>query len=142
MFITSPESEYFVPESLKTLPGERSWRFLEFGLYLPIFLVAVRMTEDDLEIGRHFLFGQVNDVLDLAAQQSDKYSIVYIQLLSPGYMNSGNGYEMKQIKEIWRDKKISRNLTFVMADGSRVEHVFNGHEDDEGTCDLELVLAA
>jgi len=141
MFSTPPEAEYFVPESLKTVPGERSWRFLEFGLYLPIFLVAVRMTEGDLEIGRHFLFGQISDVLDLAAQQCDNYSIAYIQLLSPGYMNTSNGYEMKHIKEIWRDKKLDQNLTFVMADGRRVEHVFNEHEDEERTRDMELVLA-
>lgn len=137
MFHTSREAEVFVPRELAS-EGERIWRFVEMGLQTPYFLVALRHSLNGDELDRHILFSQWSDVMALAKQQSESFSILSLQLLSPGYMNSSDGYELGRVKEVWVDKTTPLYQLYVMADGSKLVNELA--EVDEGNQDMELVL--
>lgn len=138
MFITSPDAEQYTPRGL-VKNGERVWRYFEFQLQIPYFLVAVRSWEDESEFTRYFMLSQLDDVLSLASQQDAQLEISYIKLLSPGYMNRSEGYEMGLVKEIWRDKNVPVNKIFVMSDGGKLK--FELMEQDDNDQKMELVLA-
>lgn len=136
MFCTVPDAEQVTPREL--VPnGERIWRYCEFQFQVPLFLVTVR--DGHYELTRHFLFSDLTDVVQLAARQDDKYAIHDIRLLSPGYMNQSDGYELGSLKEIWRDKDVPVNYAFVLSDGSRYKFELVDQHGEEQT--LELVLA-
>ena len=137
MFCTVPNAEQFTPGELVP-KGERIWRYVEFQLQVPLFLVAVR--DDHSELTRHFLFSELTDVIELASQQDDKYAIDGVKLLSPAHMNRSGGYELGSLKEIWRDKDVPVNHVFVMSDGSRHKFELVDQRDDEQTLDLVLAI--
>jgi hypothetical protein len=119
--------------------GERSWRWVELALQVPYFLLSVRVSTKDGEMVRDMVFGQLNDVLNIAAQQSKSLQIHNLGLLSPGYMNGGGCYQLGQVKEIWGAKGKRAPNVFVMADGVKLHFALGGQKSEEH--EMELLLA-
>lgn len=138
MFYSSPEAEVHVPKALAP-NGERSWRWVELALQVPYFLLSIVISTKDCEMVRHLVLGQLSDVLDMAAQQSNSLQILGLGLLSPGYMNGSQHYQMGQVREIWCAKGRGQPTVFVMADGAKLSFALGG-ETPEGH-EMELLLA-
>lgn len=119
MFHTVPEAEFPIPRGLAP-NGERSWRWVEFALQIPYFLLSMRFTEGEYETDRHMILSQLEDILQLAENQGSNFKILELQLLSPGYMNGAEGYRLGKIKEIWSQKDDLHSSVFVMQDGTRL----------------------
>ena len=118
-FNTSDKAEHRLLSSL--VPnGTRSWNWVELGLQIPIFLLSLHVIEDEnTSYGHHVLYGSLSDLLCAVATQSDKVRIHELQLLSPGYMNGGERYQIGLVKEIWH-RKATPNYLCVMADGNEL----------------------
>lgn len=119
MFHTFPDAESPIPKGLAQ-NGERSWLWLEFGLYIPYFLVAIRVeseTEKDvIPMTRHLFLTRVDQILDLDTQQNSAMQILSLSLMSPGYMNKGDDYQLAQVKEVWACEE-NGGHKFVLSDG-------------------------
>lgn len=119
MFQTYPEGE------IKALgcvdhAGLRSWHWVELSLQIPCFLVTACMPLKEGAIKRQFIFSQLSDVLDLIATSKGVFSDIEVGLLSPGYVNGTNSYQLGKIKEIWRRRE-NCCQEFVMFDGSKLQ---------------------
>lgn len=134
MFYTHPTAERVLPSGMAPV-GERSWSWVELCLQIPYFLVSFTVEIDGGALGRHFLFSQLKDVVGLITTSGDKIKDLKISLLSPGYMNSGNSYQLGQVKEIWK-RRGGREELFVMSDGKKLHFL-----PDEGSVkEQEMVL--
>jgi hypothetical protein len=138
MFYTSPAA--FVPTSkLFGSDASKKWRWIEFGLYMPYFLVTLRISDGDSEIDQHLMFGQIQDLMAHAVLVSDNAVIIEIGLLSPGYMNGTDNYLLGKLKEVWISKQQSLNLVFVMTDGQKLQ--FPPDEEISNLDEYELLVA-
>lgn len=138
MIYSSPAAEVRIPTGLAR-NGERSWRWMELGLQIPYFLVSLQTITEDIDVVRHLLFGHLRDVLDLASQQSASFKVLNLGLLSPGYMNGTERYQLGQVREIWSAKGRGQPNLFVMEDGTKLRFDVTGEPSDD--LELELVLA-
>lgn len=138
MFYTSPEAEVRVPKPLAP-NGERSWRWVELGLQIPYFLLSIQISNEETEMVRRLVLGQLQDVLDIASQQSESFQVIDLGLLSPGYMNGSESYQLGTIKEIWGAKETGQPTVFVMADRSKLTFSLGSKEPKE--VEMELLLA-
>lgn len=116
MFYTSQEALISTPVQMSD-NGSKLWRWVEFGLYIPYFLVTQLISEESSEIGQHLIFGQIQDLMAHAAQLPNNVVISEIGLLSPGYMNGTDNFQLGVIKEIWKSKQQSNNFLFIMKNG-------------------------
>ncbi len=119
--------------------GERTWRWVELGLQIPYFLLHVEVTSDEMQIARHFVFSELDEVLQSIEVQSNQVEVKELALMSPGYMNGSSGYRLDTIKEIWRDKETGRTFSFILSDGRKLAFDLSG--DDEQDREMELLLA-
>lgn len=138
MFYTFPEAEINLPEAL-TKNGERSWRWVEFSLQIPYFFLSLRISNKGCKNVRYLALSHLSDVLDIARQQSESFEIVNLGLLSPGYVNGGEHYQLGAVKEIWSVKGYEEPNLFVMATGERFYCSMDGEAVDE--LEMELLLA-
>ena len=118
MFHTYPEAEQFLPSGLATF-GERSWKWVELSLQVPYFLLAINITSESCTFRRHFVFSEINGLLNLIACMKDEVEDIDISLLSPSYMNNSDSYQLGKIKEIWQNRD-GLEQAFVMSDGTKL----------------------
>jgi len=138
MFYTS--SEAFVPiPKLFGSDASKAWRWVEFGLYMPYFLLTLRISDGDSEIEQHLMFCQIEDLMEYAKQVSSNAVIREIDLLSPGYMNGTDNYQLGKLKEVWKAKQQSLNFVFVMTDGQKLQ--FPPDEEISNLDAYELLMA-
>lgn len=137
MFDTHPEAEITLARAFSP-PGQRSWQWVELSLQIPFFLLSVKLETEEGSIRREFLFSQIKDALGLISASRNIMDGLEIGLLSPGYMNGSNTYQLGRIKEVWKRRNGHEQL-FVMADESRFH--FPPNVDDMQDRELELVLS-
>lgn len=137
MFRTYPNAEQFLPPIFTTL-GEKSWKWIEFSLQTPSFLLSFKIDTEAGTMEQHFLFAQMDELLCAVSDTSVVVTDKKISLLSPGYMNGSGSYQLGSIKEIWEHQK-NHGHTFVMIDGSRMQFSFGG--DKNVDCEMKLILS-
>lgn len=140
MFYTHPEAEHKFLSAINP-NGERNWRWIEFAIKIPMFLVSGDVnTEDgkDGTFGRDWLFGKFEDVLQLMNASKGMLTNIEIGLLSPGYMNGSSSYQLGMIKEVWQQRDGPSQL-FVLVDGTKLHNSFSA--DTNAHQELELVLS-
>lgn len=120
MFYTSPEAFLPIPK-LFGFDASKAWRWVEFGLNMPYFLLTLRISDGDSEIEQHLMFCQIEDLMAYAKQLGGNAVIREIGLLSPGYMNGTENYQLGKLKEVWKAKQQSINFVFVMTDGQKLQ---------------------
>ncbi|MFH1493366.1 MAG: hypothetical protein ABIG70_01035 [Pseudomonadota bacterium] len=137
MFDTHPEAEITLARSFSP-SGQRSWHWVELSLQIPFFLLSVNLETEEGCFRREFLFSQIKDALGLISASRSIIDRLEIGLLSPGYMNGSNTYQLGRVKEVWKRRNGHEQL-FVMADESRLHFPPNvdGMQDRE----MELVLS-
>jgi len=134
MFHTHPEAELRLPLAFSPI-GERSWHWVELAIQIPYFLLSFKVETEDGTIGRHFIFNRESDAMSLIANSKDVIRDVKMGLLSPGYMNGSNSYQLGQIKEIWGIPDSPEKM-YVMSDGEK----FYFPTDEDGIKDHEMKL--
>lgn len=137
MFHTYPEAELPVPPALASF-GERSWHWVECALQIPYFFLSVGLETDEGSFRRHFLFSHLKDLLSLVGASGDHVKEIEIGLLSPGYMNGSNSYQLGKIKEIWECRD-TQGCLFIMSDGAKYHYPSDiGCEEEQAK---ELILS-
>lgn len=117
MLHTFPEAEASIPKSLAP-HGERLWHWVELGLAIPYFLLEVLTETDDGPLTRHIISADVRMVLHTTNTPNDNVRLVSASLLSPRYVNGGDGYALDRLSELWSaDDDDFLDLLFVLADG-------------------------
>lgn len=134
MFHTHPEAELIFPLGLASF-GERSWYWVELSIQIPYLFLSVNVEIEECTIRRHFIFSHLRDALGLIAESRDIAKDLEIGLLSPGYMNGSNSYQLGQVKEIW-ERRGGREQMFVMSDGAK----FHYPSDADGVMNQEMEL--
>lgn len=136
MFHTHASAEMFIPPALAP-NGQRGWYWLELPIQVPYFLLSFSMDIEGGALNRNFLFSRLDDVLGLLSEMGDSISNVKLSLMSPGYMNGSDTYQLDCVQEIWKCE--SNQLMFVLADGSKLYTSF----DDDGVNgrETELILS-
>ena len=135
MFETHPSAEIPLPPDLAPF-GERSWNWIEISVYKPYFYVTINVQiAEDATCGRHFLFSDLRSVLGLIAEQHDQYKDLKIGLMSPGYMNGSDFYQIGRVKEIWEGRS-GQTQMFVMSDGTKLYY----SNKVDGIMDKEMEL--
>lgn len=137
MFHTIPESELPIPGELAK-SGERVWRWVEFGLYAPYFLVTI---EVDTEIGpeklcsrRRLMLSRIEQLESLIKQQDDSMRIRNLSILRPCPAQGKEDYRFAQIDEVWENSR-APGYMFISTTGERIKHPEFGSEEK-----LRLVL--
>lgn len=137
MFHTHPEAELTLPPGLAPF-GQRSWHWLELPLQIPYFFISINVENEECTFRRHFLFSQLRDALSLIGASRDVFKNLEIGLLSPGYMNGSNSYQLGQVKEIWECRGGYEQM-FLMSDGAKFH--FPPNEDGKKDQEMELVVS-
>ena len=119
-------------------PGERSWSWIELGLSIPYFLASQLAVTSEGEVVRDFLIARLDQLLSLAAQDTPERQLLGVGLLSPGYMNGTEQYQLGAVKTIWRSRSNKLKQRFDMQDGTQL--VFDITNDQQSD-DMEVVLA-
>lgn len=116
------------------------WKWVELVAALPHFLVTVHQpeTREDSDFDTTLIFGDIKDVLAIINEPKNTFEVVRIDLLSPGYLNSSNGFKLGQLSEIWLEKETGRQL-YVFADSSRME--MNWPSSQNSPVNYEKVLS-
>lgn len=137
MFDTHPAAEITLARAFSP-SGQRSWQWVELSLQIPFFLLSINLETEEGAIRREFLFSQIKDALGLISASRSIIDGLEIGLLSLGYMNGSNTYQLGRVKEVWKRRDGHEQL-FVMADESRLHFPPNvdGMQDQE----MELVLS-
>lgn len=138
MFYTWPEAKQPSPPVYPPM-GEQTWRWVELAIAIPVFLLHLRVKEEDAAMDRHLLFGQLRDALEVINKKSHDLEIVGMSLLSPGYMNGSEDFQLGKIREIWRDKKTSTMHKYVLDNGQSLSFDFLQRTDIE--LEIELILS-
>lgn len=137
MFYTWPEAQQ--PGSIaNSALGDKTWRWVELAIVIPIFLVHMRLKGEDSTLDRHLVFGQLRDALEVINQKSDDQEIIGMSLLSPGYMNGSDDFQLGKISQIWCDKT-STIHKFVLANGQSL--TFDLFQRGEIDFEMELMLS-
>lgn len=136
MFYTEPEAEHKFLSAIDPY-GARSWRWIEFAIKIPVFLVSGDVNTEDGAIGRDWLFCRLEDVLQLINASKGTLTKIEIGLLSPGYMNGSGSYQLGMIKEVWQQRD-GRSQLFVLVDGTKLRNSFDA--DTDAHQELELIL--
>lgn len=105
---------------------------------MPLFLVSGEVETEDGTFGQDWLFGQLEDVLNLMNTSKGKLTNIEIGLLSPGHMNGSNTYQLGKIKEIWQHPDGPSKL-FVLVDGTKLRYSYT--EDSINDQEMELALS-
>lgn len=136
MFQTHQQAEIKYPPSIFP-DNERTWRWVEISLHIPYFYLNVTVeVGEGVTCQRHFLFGHLNDLLNLIANSGDEFIDKEIGLMSPGHMNGCGFYQLAQVNEIWESNS-RRKQKFVLSDGSKL---YNSIYEDDGNNDTDMVL--
>lgn len=137
MFRTFPEAEQYLPPVFTTF-GEKSWRWIELPLRIPYFLLSVSVITEDGTVGRDLFFSHSRDLLNAIAEMKDLIRDTKISLLSPGYMNGSDSWQMGKIKELWKCRD-SHEQMFVMNDGTKLYYPTD--EPEKNNNDMELIIS-
>jgi hypothetical protein len=137
MFYTWPEAQQ---SSALTNPGlgDKTWRWVELAIAIPLFLIHVRLKEEDSTLDRHLLFGQLRDALEVINQKNDSQEIIGMSLLSPGYMNGSDDFQLGKVSEIWRDKTSTMHK-YVLDSGQSM--TFDLFQRTVSEPEMELMLS-
>lgn len=115
MFHTHSSAEFTIPSGLAT-PGIQSWQWVELPLLMPYFCVSIN-TGGDEDLRKQFIVAHIEDVLRLLdAPPVNVTGNPEVGLMSPGYMNGTDFYQMSRLKEIWESADGCKNK-YVMDDG-------------------------
>lgn len=137
MIHTLPRAE--LPNfAANTARGERSWSWVELGLPIPYFLASQRVVTPEGDLVREFLISRLDQLLSLAAEESPELQLIGVCLLSPGYMNGTEHYQLGPIKAIWRSRSNKLKQCFDMMDGTQL--LFDITHGAHNSNDMELVL--
>lgn len=137
MFNTQPEAEHKFLSAINP-KGERCWQWIEIAIHAPLYLVSGDAEIEGVSLGRDWLFGQLRDVLSLMNTSKGALMNIEIGLLSPGYMNGSNSYQLGKIKEIWQHPDGTSKL-FVLVDGTKLR--YSASDESTNDQDMELVLS-
>lgn len=137
MFYTWPEAQQPCSLANPSL-GDKTWRWVELAIVIPLFLLHVRLKEEDSTLDRHLLFGQLREALEVINQKNDNQEIIGMLLLSPGYMNGSEDFQLGKISEIWRDKT-STIHKYVLDSGQSL--IFDMFQREEIDPEMELLLS-
>jgi hypothetical protein len=137
MFYTHPEAEFALPPGLAP-SGERAWNWVELSLQIPYFLLSMDVEIQEVSFRRHYVFGLLRDVMALITSSRDMIKNLEMGLLTPGFMNGSDSYQLGRVAEIWgfRDSDVQ---VFVMADGTKFH--FPPREDGLNDQEMELVIS-
>lgn len=136
MFHTQPEAEFPFLSAINPR-GEKTWAWIEFALYIPLYLVSGRVVDEDGDFGSDFLFGRLDDVLTLVNASSGRLTDIEVALLSPGHLNGSSSYKLGRLKEVWRHPSKGSHR-FVLEDGKEFRYHYEDSNDDD---EMELALS-
>jgi len=138
MFHTYPEAEQFIPQPLAQ-HGERAWHWVELGLNLPYYLLELVVDTDGVPMVKHITTANLEVVTEASKHVSEHTRLRSVSLLSPGYVNGSDGYQLDRIAEIWSPNPTDRSrLLFVLADSRTLR--FRLDEEGGTEEDFHLLL--
>lgn len=118
--------------------GERSWGWVELGLSIPYFLASQLAVTSEGEVVRDFLITHLDQLLLLATQDTPECQLLGVGLLSPGYMNGTEQYQLGAVKTIWRSRSNKLKQRYDMQDGTELVFDITNDQDSD---DMDVVLA-
>lgn len=110
-------------------PRSQLWRRAHLELAVPYFLLNYEVAQSGGWIGQTELFWEVDQLLYCCRQiaNDDKLRLAQIALISPGWMNREDGWQMHTVHEIWRTHGQDRHpaVTYYVTDtGQRyMDHI-------------------
>jgi hypothetical protein len=120
MFRTVPQAEVSIPR-LFSLNGERAWSVVFKPICLPWFYMTYLIDHRDDDTSQTVLVSSTEQLLAFPLEDGD-FSVLEIQLVSPGWINGTGRWKMEPLTEIWRAReKESGQLAdiFVLQNRSR-----------------------
>ncbi|MFA7282721.1 MAG: hypothetical protein WC100_21750 [Sterolibacterium sp.] len=137
MFHTFSEAEFPISTRLAD-PGIQLWRWVEFALHIPYFLVDFRVSMKEGSWGRHLIFSDVNEVIQLNALDKTHFRIQSVCVLFPSYMTGSRTYELVEIREVWSNRDSHHDLLFL----TKCDRKLRSYEysDEASESEMECVL--
>lgn len=120
MFRTVPQAEIPLSE-LFSIDGERAWSVVFKSLCLPWFYMTYLIDDTENDLRQTVLISSTEQLL--AFPLADKnFTVIEIQLVSPGWLNGKDQWMMEPLVEVWQaQEKESEQLVdiFVLNNRSR-----------------------
>jgi hypothetical protein len=139
MFHTIPEAAFPMPFELG-VPGMRAWRWIEFSLQVPYFLVSIAVKDGEFGINQQFLSAEIHQVTSTLGFDPGRARINSVCVLLPGYITGLETYSLHQISEVWTNKDDLHDQLFVTKKGERYYSYGTSKDDEEveRTCTIRL----
>lgn len=139
MFETNELAKIEIPTTLSS-PGEHVWGYVysRLNLYWLHIVARSRFEEDGFQELRIFFVSQVDDLI--AINQSFKWEIKEVSLVSPSHMNKSGHWKMDLLDEILVDNESlieheQYGYVFVLSNGQRYADSINSSENEH----IELI---
>lgn len=141
MFHTLPEAAFPLPVGLAA-PGMRAWRWIEFALQAPYFLVALAVKDGEFEMGKHILSTDIEQVVALCGFDQVGVRVNSVCALLPGYVTGTAVYSLHQITEVWENPDDPHDQVFVTLTGDRFQSfgITDDAESVDRICTLRLPI--
>jgi hypothetical protein len=128
-------------------PQSQLWRRAHLELAVPYFLLSYDFAEGEGWIGHNELYWEIEQLLTCCQQvaKDAQLRLAQIALISPGWMNKGEGWQMHTIHEIWRAEEKEHRPTvtiYVTNTGQRLTDYMDGDIDEAATKLLQVVDGA
>ena len=141
MFHTYNDAELKIPAALWGLDslGERTWSWVELALHIPYYYVSINISDEEGNATkRHFLFSQLDDVLNCISSVNEAEDAISLGLFSPGYMNGTDFYAFGKVKEVWVHRN-SVSSKFILDDGAIM--IYSSIDDELKDGDFSLAIS-
>lgn len=139
MFHTSPEAEFRIPSWLAE-DGMKAWRWFEFSMQLPYFMVAFSVPDSELEMEKHLITDEIEQVIALCGSDQSLLRVKSVCTLLPSHVTGKDTYTLQQISEVWVHPSRSHDQLFVTTSGERFHYCMYDDVTEIGamTCLLKL----
>lgn len=127
MLRTCPEAEF--PVRLELSPdGERVWHWVTLGMQIPYFLTEYQINTENGPFVRQVIFSDLELVKSLQQAEDGAVQLRSVSLLSPGYLNGSDGYEMERLDEVRSMPDDPGDFLFVLKSGRTLRFNLTGSE--------------
>lgn len=118
-------------------PDTMLWNWVELGVQAPFFLLEIESHTEDCDYVSHKMTSNINVLRD-HGRTSDGGRLKRVFLLSPGYVNGTDGFQLDSLESVYSSQNNSMNTLFNLSDGRTFYFSLGEDRLDEAQYTVEI----
>ena len=118
-------------------PNVSLWNWVELGVDAPFFLLEITSETEDGDFVTHRMTSNIN-VLREHVGTSDAGVLKRVFLLSPGYVNGSDAFQLDALDSIYSPPNTSMNMLLKLTDGRTLHFSLGKDRFDDSYYSVEI----